>query len=122
VAGGCPIAALGAETIRQTPEARAAMTRGLRQQIERFSRSASGVTPAEKRRAAIGSTAAMIGALILARLSDDPRLSDELLAETRAWLGDKGVAGNAPEAEATGREIAGATRTTSKVASNRKIR
>ena len=92
LAGGCPTAALGAETIRQSPEARAAMTAGLRRQIELLSEGAPDADPAERRRAAIGSWAAMVGAVILARLSDDPRLSDEVLEETRAWLGDKGVA------------------------------
>jgi TetR/AcrR family transcriptional repressor of nem operon len=86
VAGGCPMAALGCETTRQTPEARAAMTKGLRQHIERLSRSAKGKTAAEKRRAAIGSWAAMVGAMIMARFSDDPKLSEELLAQTRAWI------------------------------------
>jgi TetR/AcrR family transcriptional regulator, transcriptional repressor for nem operon len=86
LAGGCPTAALAAETIRGTPEARAAMTDGLRRQIERFSRSAPGNSEAEKRQAAIGSWAAMVGAMILARLSDDPKLSDEVLAQTRAWI------------------------------------
>ena len=33
----------------------------------------------------------MVGAVILARLSDDPGLSKEVLAETHAWLGGKGV-------------------------------
>jgi TetR/AcrR family transcriptional repressor of nem operon len=86
LAGGCPTAALAAETVRGTPEARAAMTDGLRRQIERFSRSAPGDNAAEKRQAAIGSWAAMVGAMILARLSDDPKLSDEMLAQTRAWI------------------------------------
>lgn len=86
VAGGCPMAALGSETTRQTPEARAAMTKGLRRHIERLSRSAKGKTPAEKRRAAIGSWAAMVGAMIMARFSDDPKLSEELLAQTRLWI------------------------------------
>ena len=86
VAGGCPMAALGCETTRQKPEARAAMTKGLRQHIERLSRSAKGKTATEKRRAAIGSWAAMVGALIMARFSDDPKLSEELLAQTRAWI------------------------------------
>src|ERR1700738_2117266 len=40
LAGGCPVAGLGAETIRQAPEARAAMTAGLRRRIEHMSRSA----------------------------------------------------------------------------------
>jgi TetR/AcrR family transcriptional repressor of nem operon len=83
---GCPTAALAAVAIRQTVRARTEMTRGLKQQIERFSRVASGETPAEKRRTAIGSWAAMVGAMILARASDDPALSDEVLDQTRAWL------------------------------------
>jgi TetR/AcrR family transcriptional repressor of nem operon len=87
LAGGCPTAALGAETLRQTPAARAAMTAGLRRQIERLSRGAPGADPVTQRRAAIGSWAAMVGAVILARLSDDPRLSDEVLEQTRAWIG-----------------------------------
>jgi TetR/AcrR family transcriptional repressor of nem operon len=86
VAGGCVMAALGCETTRQTPEARAAMTKGLRQHIERLTKSAKGKTAAEKRRAAIGSWAAMVGAMIMARFSDDPKLSEELLAQTRVWI------------------------------------
>jgi TetR/AcrR family transcriptional repressor of nem operon len=85
-AGGCPTAGLAADTLRQAPEARAAMTQGLRRQIERLSRGAAGESEAEKRRAAIGNWAAMVGAMILARMSDDPELSDEVLAQTRAWI------------------------------------
>jgi TetR/AcrR family transcriptional regulator, transcriptional repressor for nem operon len=91
LAGGCPTAGLGAETIRQSPEARAAMTAGLRRWVELLSEGAPGASAAEKRRVAIGSWAAMVGAVILARLSDDPRLSDEVLEQTRAWIDDKGV-------------------------------
>jgi TetR/AcrR family transcriptional repressor of nem operon len=85
-AGGCSTAGLAAETIRQEPAARAAMTEGLRQTIERFSRGAPGKTAAARRRAAIGRWSAMVGALILARLSDDRVLSDDVLRETRAWI------------------------------------
>jgi TetR/AcrR family transcriptional regulator, transcriptional repressor for nem operon len=93
LAGGCPTAGLAAETIRQAPAARAAMTAGLRETIERMSRGAPGGTAAERRRAAIGSWSAMVGALVLARLSDDLDLSDEMLRETRAWLEQKAKAG-----------------------------
>jgi TetR/AcrR family transcriptional repressor of nem operon len=86
VADGCPVAALACETSRQTPEARAAMTLGLRQQIERLAAGAHGKTSAEKRQAAIGGWAAMVGAVIMARYSDDPKLSEEILAQTRAWI------------------------------------
>jgi TetR/AcrR family transcriptional regulator, transcriptional repressor for nem operon len=86
LAGGCPTAALAAETMRQTSGARTEMTTGLKQQIERLSRVAPGENNAQKRRTAIGSWAAMVGAMILARASDDPALSDEVLDQTRAWL------------------------------------
>ncbi|HVM84368.1 MAG TPA: TetR family transcriptional regulator [Candidatus Binatia bacterium] len=86
LSGGCPFAGLGAETIRQTPEARAAMTAGLKRHLAALTRGAPGATAAAKRRAAIGSWSAMVGALILSRFSDDPKLSDELLKETRAWI------------------------------------
>jgi TetR/AcrR family transcriptional regulator, transcriptional repressor for nem operon len=86
LAGGCPTAALAVDALRQTPAARAAMTDGLRRQIERLSARAPGADPAARRRAAIGAWAAMVGAIILARTSDDPALSDEVLAETQAWL------------------------------------
>ena len=84
--GGCATAGLGAETIRHTPDARAAMTAGLRLADRTPCADRAWPSAAEKRRVAIGSWAAMVGAVILARVSDDPKLSDEVLAETRAWL------------------------------------
>ncbi|TDV19568.1 TetR/AcrR family transcriptional regulator [Paraburkholderia caballeronis] len=93
LAGGCPTAALGAETVRQSPDARAAMANGLRQQIERLSRGIPGLQTAQARKAAIGSWSAMVGAVILARLVDDPALSDEVLEATRSWIGER----NAPD-------------------------
>ncbi len=85
-AAGCPMAALASETIRQPGGARAEMTAGLKRTIERLSQIAPGPDKGRKRRAAIGSWAAMVGALILARMSEDSELSDEVLRETRAWL------------------------------------
>ena len=84
-ASGCPFAALAAETVRQPAGARAAMTAGLKRQIERLSAGAPGAS-ADKRRAAIGGWAAMVGAMILARVCADPALSDEVLDQTRAWI------------------------------------
>jgi hypothetical protein len=46
----------------------------------------AGRSSALKRRTAIGTWAAMVGAMILARASDDRALSDEVLDQTRAWL------------------------------------
>jgi TetR/AcrR family transcriptional repressor of nem operon len=85
-ADGCPTAALAAETSRLTGAARTEMTTSLKRQIERLGRIVPGETTAQKRQAAIGSWAAMVGAMILARVSDDPALSGEVLDQTRAWL------------------------------------
>jgi TetR/AcrR family transcriptional repressor of nem operon len=85
-AGGCPTAALAAETIRLAREPRTEMTAGVKRQIARLSRIVAGATDAHKRQAAIGSWAAMVGAMILARVSDDPALSAEILEQTRSWL------------------------------------
>jgi TetR/AcrR family transcriptional repressor of nem operon len=88
-AGGCSTAGLAAETIRQAPAVRTAMTAGLNETIARFSKVAPGKTAAARRRNAIGRWAAMVGALVLARSSDDLKLSDEILSETRAWLEER---------------------------------
>src|SRR5690606_1028759 len=77
------------DTIRQEPMARQAMTAGLQRQLERLGCEAPGADSAGKRRAAIGSWAAMVGAMILARMSEDRNLSDEILEQTRAWINDK---------------------------------
>jgi TetR/AcrR family transcriptional repressor of nem operon len=85
-ADGCPTAGLAADIRHQTPAVRAAMTAGLRSQIERGINALSGIDAANRRRAAIGTWAAMVGAVILARAIDDTTLSDEVLEQTRAWI------------------------------------
>lgn len=85
-AGGCPTASLAAAVRHQTPAARSAMAEGLRSQIDRISEALPEVNAADRRRAAIGNWAAMVGAVILARAIDDPALSDEILEQTRAWI------------------------------------
>lgn len=85
-ANGCPVAALGGETVRQSPAARAVMTAGLRRQIDRFTATAPGATAEARRQAATANWAAMVGAVVLSRLSDDPALADQVLRDTQAWL------------------------------------
>jgi TetR/AcrR family transcriptional repressor of nem operon len=99
---GCPVAALASETIRQPGGARAAMTAGLMRHLERLSEVAPGsdTEHKHKRRAAIGNWAAMVGALILARMSAGSELSDEVLSETRAWLAAQDQREPKPDSEA----------------------
>jgi TetR/AcrR family transcriptional repressor of nem operon len=83
----CVFATLGTEVVRGSDDLRHVMTDSLRAQIDSFSKTAPGQTPQEQRRAAIGGWAAMVGAMVLARIADDPALSEEVLQETRAWIG-----------------------------------
>lgn len=85
-AGGCPTAGLAAAIRHQTPPARSAMTEGLRAQITRIEKALPELDTADRRRTAIGSWAAMVGAVILARAIDDPELSNEILEQTRTWI------------------------------------
>jgi TetR/AcrR family transcriptional regulator, transcriptional repressor for nem operon len=90
-ASGCPVAALGTEMPRQSEAARGVATAGVARQIDRFAKSAPGATDHERRREAIGNYAAMVGAMVLARLSTGTPLSEEILAQTREWLDQKTV-------------------------------
>lgn len=83
---GCPTAGLAADVRHQPPAARAAMSAGLSAQLERMEKALPQIETSERRRVAIGTWAAMVGAVILARAVDDEKLSDEVLAQTRAWI------------------------------------
>jgi TetR/AcrR family transcriptional regulator, transcriptional repressor for nem operon len=85
--GACLFSSLGTEAVRASGEARRTLTDSVRSQIEKFSRGAPGRTAKERRQAAVGSWAAMIGTVLLARIVDDAELSDQLMADTSAWLG-----------------------------------
>ena len=62
------------------------MTEAVRSRINHLSIEAEGDMPKEKRRAAIAAWSAMVGAVVLARLVDDEKLSKEILSATRASL------------------------------------
>lgn len=85
-AAGCPTAALAADARHQTDEARAAMTAGVQRQLERIAKALPEVPDDDRRRAAIGTWSAMVGAMIIARSLDDAAISEEILDETRTWI------------------------------------
>lgn len=85
-AGGCAFAALGAEAARKPAETRHSMTEGLKKKIDHVSALAHGDTDKIRRAAAISSLSTMLGGLILARLIDDPVLSEEVLSTSRNAL------------------------------------
>ena len=65
------------------------MSARLQQQIAQLSEAMDDQDAEARRRVAIGSWSAMVGALILARMPADSAFSDEILAETAAWLAEK---------------------------------
>jgi AcrR family transcriptional regulator len=75
---GCAVAALGSEMPRQAPEVRRAATRRIKEQIDLVARQSPdwGLPGAHER--ALVTVATMVGALVLARAVDDPKLRDAL--------------------------------------------
>lgn len=75
---GCPVAALGSEMPRQPPMVRRAATRRIKEMIDLVVRhSPDQGQPAGYERALM-TVATMVGALVLARAVDDPKLSDRV--------------------------------------------
>jgi TetR/AcrR family transcriptional repressor of nem operon len=62
------------------------MTEAVRRRIGHLSAEAKSDAPHAKRRAAIAAWSAMVGAMVLARIIDDEKLSKEVLTETHASL------------------------------------
>ena len=78
-AEGCLMAALGPEIARLDPAARAPVTEATRGIVAVLQDIAPGDTAAERRRRAITLYAGWIGAMVLARASDDEAFSREVL-------------------------------------------
>ena len=72
------MATLAQEVSRSTPDLKEAFERGLKEIL-----SATGADRKED----IFQTAALLGAVVLARAARDPRLSDEILESVRQKLG-----------------------------------
>ena len=83
---GCPIAALGSEMPRQAPEVRRAATRRIKEMIDVVARQLPDWGQPAAHERALVTVAASVGALLLARAVDDPKLSDALLEATLKHL------------------------------------
>ncbi len=79
---GCVLPALGSELARR-PESRAALTGSIRKMIGVLARLMPGRSGAGAESAAMVGLSTMVGALVLARLSDDPEFSEAILAAAR---------------------------------------
>jgi TetR/AcrR family transcriptional regulator, transcriptional repressor for nem operon len=75
---GCAAAALGSEMPRQAPEVRRAATRRIKEMIDLVARELPDWGRPGAHEQALATVATMVGALVLARAVDDPRLSDAL--------------------------------------------
>ena len=86
IEAGCPLAALGSETVRQAPEVRRATTRHIKAMVDLVARqSPDWGQPAAHERALL-TIAAMVGTLLLARAVDEPALSDSLCEAALKYL------------------------------------
>jgi TetR/AcrR family transcriptional repressor of nem operon len=83
---GCLFAALGSDVVRQPRSVRRAFTEGLRKRVDMIRDLMPGRSAAGRRQKAIATMAGLIGALVLARAVDDPKLSNEILEATATSL------------------------------------
>jgi len=73
---GCAVAALGSEMPRQPPKVRRAATRRIKEMIDLVARQAPDWGQPGAHERALVTVASALGALVLARAVDDPKLSD----------------------------------------------
>ncbi|MBK9670566.1 MAG: TetR/AcrR family transcriptional regulator [Thermomonas sp.] len=75
---GCATAALASEMPRQAPEVRRAATRRIKEMIDLVARHSPEWGQSGAHEQALVAVSTMVGALVLARAVDDPRLSDAM--------------------------------------------
>lgn len=76
---GCPLAALGSELARSDKGVRDVATTGFSRMVEILAAQFDQARPAEARKRAMATVAAMIGAVTMSRVLTDKKLSDSLL-------------------------------------------
>ena len=86
---GCPLAALVCEMPRQSSGVREKFTAGLRAMIGQLTgRMDAGLKQRQRDEQALATLASLVGALVLARAVNDPKLSDNILRATKNRLDD----------------------------------
>jgi TetR/AcrR family transcriptional repressor of nem operon len=85
---GCVVAALSIEAARQGPMVRAAFTEATKRFIETLEQAVPGRSAKTRRRQALTSLAAMVGAVALARTVGQASLSEEILDAVRAQVAE----------------------------------
>ena len=90
-ATGCPVAALGSEMPRQAPKVRRAATRRIKQLIDLVARHSPDQGEPGAYEHALVTVATMVGALVLTRAVDDPKLSAALRAASLKHINTRGI-------------------------------
>jgi AcrR family transcriptional regulator len=75
---GCPLAALGSETPRQTPEVRRVATRHIKEMVDLLARQSPDWGSPSAHERALVTVSTMVGALMLSRAVDEPALAEGL--------------------------------------------
>jgi TetR/AcrR family transcriptional regulator, transcriptional repressor for nem operon len=88
--GGCPFAALGSELVRADENTRAVATEGISKIVDLLARQFGGMRPDVGKRRALVALSTMVGALTLARMVTDPKLSTVLLRDAARHVSDCG--------------------------------
>jgi TetR/AcrR family transcriptional repressor of nem operon len=84
--GGCPLVFVGSELARADTGTRQAASQGFRELVDVIAKVSRHKNASAARSEAIFTLAAMIGAVSLSRIVDDPELSALILDETRTHL------------------------------------
>ena len=84
---GCLMAALGSDVVRQPRAVRRAFTDGFRTRVDALLKLLPGRSADARRKRALATWSGLVGALILSRAVDDPKLSDEILDAAATTLG-----------------------------------
>lgn len=79
---GCPVAALGSEMPRQTPEIRHSVTSHIKEMVDLIARQLPGWGKQQAHEQAMALLCALIGTTMIARAVDDPALSEALRTAT----------------------------------------
>lgn len=96
----CPLTTIGPDVARRSGSRRATAV-ALRGMLDALTRCAPGDQPPRRRQRAVAALSTMVGAVVLARLADDPALAEECLAAAAADL----LAGGAADADAVHSQV-----------------
>jgi TetR/AcrR family transcriptional regulator, transcriptional repressor for nem operon len=83
---GCAVAAMGPEATRHGKDVRRAFSDSTVSLINVMAKTCDGDTDAARREEAVATISAMLGAVVLSRVVEDPTLSDRILAVVRKRL------------------------------------